>query len=157
MEEGKIYLTKEGLEKIKKQYQDLWEIRKAKSADDIPQFLQSEEINPEYLSFQEDLNFLENKISELKYILKNFQLIKPPAKEKREVVDLGAQVWLESKNNQIDKFRIVGHLEANPSEGEISNESPLGRALLSHKTGEEVVVPSAIKTKYKIKKIEYKR
>ena len=42
MEKGKIYLTKEGAEKIKKQYQDLWEIRKAKSSDDIPQFLQSE-------------------------------------------------------------------------------------------------------------------
>lgn len=157
MEEGKIYLTKEGLEKIKKQYQNLWEIRKSKSADDIPQFLQSEEVNPEYLSFQEDLNFLENKISELKYILKNFQLIKPPAKEKREVVDFGALVWLESKNNQIDKFRIVGHLEANPSDGEISNESPLGQALLGHKTGEEVIVPLVVKTKYKIKKIEYRR
>ncbi|MCX6764575.1 MAG: GreA/GreB family elongation factor [Candidatus Nealsonbacteria bacterium] len=157
MEEGKIYLTKEGLEKTKKQYQDLWKIRKAKSADDIPQFLQSEEINPEYLSFQEDLNFLENKISELKYILKNFQLIEPPAKAKREVVNLGAQVWLESKNNQIDKFRIVGHLETNPFEGEISNESPLGQALLGHKTGEEIIVPLAVKTKYKIKKIEYRR
>jgi transcription elongation factor GreA len=157
MEEGKIYLTKEGVEKIKKQYQDLWEIRKAKSADDIPQFLQSEEINPEYLSFQEDLSFLENKISELKYILKNFQLIRPPSKEKREIIDLGAMVWLEGKNNQIDKFKIVGHLEANPSEGEISNESPLGQVLLGHRTGEEVIAPSAVKIKYKIKKIEYQR
>lgn len=157
MEQGKIYLTKEGAEKMKKQYEELWEIRKAKSADDIPQFLQSEEINPEYLSFQEDLNILENKIAELKYILKNFQLIKPPLKEKREVVDLGALVWLEGRNNQIDKFRLVGHLEANPSEGEISNESPLGQALLGHKTGDEVVVPSVVKTKYRIKKIEYKK
>ena len=157
MQEGKIYLTKEGAERMQKQYDELWEIRKAKSANDIPQFLQSEEINPEYLSFQEDLSILENKIAELKYILKNFQLIKPPLKEKREIIDLGALVWLEGKNNQVDKFKLVGHLEANPSQGEISNESPLGQALMGRKAGDEIIVPSVVKTKYKIKKIEYKK
>lgn len=156
MEKGKIYLTKEGAKKIKKQYQELWDIKKAKSSDDIPQFLQSEEINPEYLSFQEDMNILENKISEFKYILNNFQMIKPPPKEKREFIGLGALVWLENRNNHVDRFKIVGHLEANPSQGEISDESPLGRVLLGRKTGDEIVVPSIAKTKYKIKKIEYK-
>ncbi len=54
-----------------------------------------------------------------------------------------------------DEYEIVGTLEANPALGKISNESPVGRALLGHKVGEEVVVQSPLKIKYKILKIKY--
>jgi transcription elongation factor GreA len=50
---------------------------------------------------------------------------------------------------------IVGTLEANPSEGKISNESPVGKALLGKKVGDEIVITSPINVKYKIKKIRY--
>ena len=154
MEEKKIYLTKEGLEKIKKEYQELQKIRKSKTKEGPPSF-SSEEVNPEYLVFQEDLKFLEDRMSEIKQILKDAQLIKKPAKEKQNIIDLGAKVSVETGDGQTDEFEIVGSLEANPSLGKISNESPVGKALLGRKIGEKIIVQSAIKATYKIKKIRY--
>ena len=155
MENKKFYLTKEGLEKIKKEHQELQKIRESKAKEGVPSF-SSEEVNPEYLIFQEDLKSLENRIIEIQQILKNTQLIKIPPKEKRNIVNLGAKILVETDGGQSDEFEIVGSLEANPSLGRISNESPVGKALIGHKAGEEVIVQSAIKAIYKIKKIRYK-
>ena len=154
MEEKKFYLTKEGLEKIKKEYRDLKNLKLSKTKGEVPKIWHSEDLNPEYLSFQEDLSFLETRLAELEYILKNAQLIKPPLKEKQKVINLGARVLVEV-DGQNDEFTIVGTLEANPAIGKISNESPVGRALLGHKVGDAVVVSSPIQTVYKIKKIKY--
>jgi len=152
--EKNFYLTKEGLEKIQKEYHGLKNLKIAKTKGEIPKIWHSEDINPEYLSFWEDLSFLEIRIAELENIFKNTELIKPPPKEKQNVVNLGATVLVEIEG-QTDEFRIVGTLEASPSLGKISNESPVGRALLGHKVGDEVIVSSPIKTVYKIKKIKY--
>jgi len=152
--EKKFYLTKEGIEKIKKEYKDLKSLRLAKTAGEAPKIWQSEDLNPEYLSFQEDIGFLESRIAEIEYTIKNSEVIKMPRKEKRGVIDLGAHVVVQV-GNQTDEFEIVGSLEANPALGKISNESPVGRALLGHKTGEEIPISSPIKTIYKIKKIRY--
>jgi len=154
MEEKKFYLTKEGLERIKKEYKALKELKFAKTKGESPKVLNSEDLNPEYLAFQEDINFLEARIIELENIIKNAELIKIPRKEKQNVVDLGATIWVEV-DGQTDEFTLVGSLEANPSIGKISNESPVGRALLGHKVGENVVVSSPIQTTYRIKKIKY--
>jgi len=153
-EEKKFYLTKQGLERIKKEYQYLKNLKLSKTKGEIPKIWQSEDLNPEYLSFQEDLSFLESRIAELEYILKNTELIKPPPKEKQNMVNLGATVLVEV-DGQTDEFTIVGTLEANPAIGKISNESPVGRMLLGHRVGDEVVVSSPIQTVYKIKKIKY--
>jgi len=152
--EKKFYLTKEGLEKIKKEYQDLKDLRLAKTKGEVPKTWQSEDLNPEYLSFQEDLGFLESRITELEYILKNAEPIKIPPKDKQNIVNLGARVLVEV-DGQRDEFEIVGSLEANPALGKISNESPVGRTLLGRRVGDEVLVSSPIKTIYKIKKIKY--
>ena len=153
-ERKKFYLTEQGLEKIKKEYQDLKNLKLSKTKGEIPKIWHSEDLNPEYLSFQEDLSFLETRIAELKNILKNVKLIKPPPKERQNVVNLGAQVIVEV-DGQTDEFTIVGTLEANPSLGKISNESPVGRSLLGHRVGDEILISSPIKTIYKIKKIKY--
>ena len=150
----KFYLTKEGLGKIQKEYQDLKNLKLAKTRGEIPKIWHSEDINPEYLSFWEDFSFLETRIAELENILKNAELIWPPPKEKQNIVNLGATVLIEV-DGQKDEFTIVGSLEANPSVGKISNESPVGRALLGHRAGDEVLVSSPIKTTYKIRKIKY--
>lgn len=155
VEEKKFYLTKEGLEKIKKEHEKLQEFKLAKTKGESPKILHSEDLNPEYLAFQEDLSFLESRIIELENILKNAELIKPPKKEKRNIVDLGATVLIEI-GGQKDEFTLVGSLEANPSLGKISDESPVGKALLGHRAGDEVLVSSPIKTIYKIKKIKYR-
>lgn len=151
----KFYLTKEGLEKLKKEYEALRVLRLSKLKGESPKIFHSEDINPEYLAFKEDIGFLEARIAELEYILKNFEIIKTPPKEEQNTVNLGANVTLEDKDGAINEFMIVGTLEANPSEGKISCESPVGKALLGKKVGDEIVITSPIKVTYKIKKIKY--
>jgi len=157
MPEKKIfYLTKEGLERIKREFKHLEELKLAKTKGESPKIISSDELNPEYTAFQEDLSFLESRLAELEYILKNTQVIEPPSKEKQNTVYLGATV-LVSVDGQDDEFTLVGHLEANPSLGRISNESPVGMALIGHRAGDRVVISSPVKTVYKIKKIKYER
>ena len=153
-ERKKFYLTKKGLEKFKKEYEALRNLRVAKTKGEAPKIWESEDLNPEYLSFQEDLNFLETRITELENIFKNACLIKHPLKKELNVISLGATVKVEVGEEK-DEFTIVGTLEAKPSLGRISNESPVGSALLGHKVGDEIIVSSPIKTIYKIKKIKY--
>ena len=155
IKEKKFYLTKQGLEKIKREYEELKNLKLTKTKGESPKIWHSEDINPEYLSFQEDLNFLESKTAELENILKNVELIKLPQKGKQNIINLGATV-LVAIDSQNDEFEIVGSWEANPSIGKISNESPVGKALLGRQVGDEVVVSSPVKTTYKIKKIKYK-
>ena len=151
----KFYLTEKGLEKIKKEMEDLKAIRLAKTKGESPKLLHSEDINPDYLSFEEDLHLLETRIDEVEHILKNFELIKVPPKSKRNVIELGATVTLKESDGQINEFMIVGTVEANPSEGKISSRSPIGKMLLGRKIGEEVVINSPINVVYKVKKIKY--
>lgn len=155
--EKKFYLTKQGLEKIKKEYEELKEIRQMKTKGEFPKILHSEEINPEYLSFQEDISFLESRIAELENILKNVKLIKPPQKERENIVNLGATVSVEL-NGEIDEFTIVGTFEADPSNHKISNESPIGQGLLGRRVGETVIIKTPIiNHSCKIIKIKYNK
>lgn len=154
--DGKIfYITKEKLQELKKEYDELVDFEHKKAlGQEAPKILESEDLNPEFVSFQEDVGFLRSRIDELKNILDHHELIKNPGKERQSVVGLGARVKIDI-DGQKDEFTIVGTLEANPALGKISNESPVGRALLGHKVGEEVIVSSPIKTIYKIKSIKY--
>jgi transcription elongation factor GreA len=153
--EKKIFLTKEGLEKLKKEYETLKALRLSKLRGETPKILHSDDVSAEYLAFKEDMDLLENRILELEYILKNFTLIKKPPKEKQDTVNIGATVTLADEEGSINEFMLVGTLEANPSEGKISIESPIGKALLGKKIGDEVLITSPIKVKYKIQKIRY--
>ena len=142
-EEKKFYLTKEGLEKIRKEYEDLKELKLAQIREESPKIL------------YEDINFLGSKIIEFENIIKNAELIRPPKKEKQNIIDLGATVLVEI-NGEIDEFRLVGTLEADPSNRKISNESPIGRALLGKRVGEIVVIKTPIVNHAcKITKIKY--
>ena len=150
----KFYLTKEGLEKTKKEYEDLKNLKLSKTNGEVPKIWHSEDLNPEYLAFQEDLEFLESRLNDLEHIIKNAELIKSPNREEQKNINLGATVMVQV-SGQMDEFTLVGTLEANPSLGMISNESPVGQQLLGHKIGDEVVISSPTKTVYKIKKIKY--
>ena len=151
----KFYLTKKGLEKTKKEYEDLKNLKLSKTNGEVPKIWHSEDLNPEYLAFQEDLEFLESRLNDLEHIIKNAELIKSPNREEQKNINLGATVMVQV-SGQMDEFTLVGTLEANPSLGMISNESPVGQQLLGHKVGDEVVVSSPIETIYRIKKIKYK-
>jgi transcription elongation factor GreA len=153
--DGKIfYITKAKLQELKKEYDELVLFERNKEGADAPKIFESESVNPEFIIFQENLEFLKSRILELKNILEHHELIKVPPKDKRNFVAVGAKVRIEI-DGQKDDFTIVGTLEANPALGKISNESPVGKALMGHRAGEEVIVSSPIKTIYKIKSIKY--
>jgi transcription elongation factor GreA len=155
MEEKKFYLTKQKLKELEKEHESLVAFEKSKTiGEEAPRVLESEDLNPEFLSFQEDMSFLRSRITELENILSNHEIIKNPPKQREKTIGLGARV-LVSVDGKKDEFVIMGTLEANPSLGKISNESPVGKALIGHKVGEEVIVFSPVKTIYKIKKIKY--
>jgi len=152
--QGKYHLTKDGLKNLKEEYQGLLKAKKASLTKEAPPFLHSEELNTEFVAFREDIEYLNSRIEELEYVLKNFELIKTPAQEEKNKVHLGAHIVVEA-NGQQDEFLVVGTLEANPTAGKISEDSPVGRALLGHKIGDKVEISSPIKITYKIKKIKY--
>jgi transcription elongation factor GreA len=154
--EGKtFYITKEKLNELKKEYEELVESERRKTVgEEAPKIFESEDLNPEFISFQEDIDFMRSRIEDLKNIIEHHELIKNPPKEKQSVIDVGAKVKIDV-DGQKDEFVIVGTLEANPALGRISNESPVGKALLGHRVGDLVVVTSPTEITYKIKKIKY--
>ena len=155
MEVKTFYITKDKLKELKKEYEELLVIEHKKTVEEeAPRILESEDLNPEFISFQADVDFLRSRIDELKNIIDRHELIKKPPKSRQNIVDIGAKVKIDVAG-QKDEFIIVGTLEANPDLGRISNESPVGRALLGRKVGEEVDVTSPVKTTYKIKSIKY--
>ncbi len=151
-EKKKFHLTKEGIKKLKNEYTELKKIKQSKvgGRDDVPDVLRSEELNPDYLYFLEDLKFLENRINEIDYILKNSEIIKS---KNKSTIDVGANVLVEV-NGKKNEFNIVETFEADPFQGKISKESPVGKALMGAKEGEEIMI-SSLKKRYKIKKINY--
>ena len=154
--DGKVfYVTKEKLQELKKEHEELVVFERNKTIGvEAPKIFESEDMNPEFISYHEDMDSLRFRIEELKNIIENHQLIKNPPKEKQKLVDIGATVKIDISGKS-DEFTLVGTLEANPNLGKISNESPVGRALLGHKVGDEVIISSPLKKVYKIKDIKY--
>jgi len=154
MQEKKHYLNKEKVEELQREYQELLQLKERKIKEGAPFSIQSGETNPEYISFEEELNFLNSRINTLRNILNNYEIIKPPPRGEQDKIGLGARVvvWVEGDK---DEFVIVDSVEANPAAGKISKDSPVGRALFGHRVGDEVVVSSPIQTIYKILKIKY--
>ena len=154
--DGKTYfVTKTKLHELQKEYEELLDMEHKKTTgEEAPKILESEDLNPEFVSFQEDVGFLRSRIDELRNIIDHHEVIKNPAKDKATFINVGAKVKVDVAG-QKDELMIVGTLEANPALGMISNESPVGKALLGHKVGDEVVVASPTKTTYKIKNIKY--
>jgi len=153
---GKVfYVTKEKLQELKKEYEELIVLERNKTVgQEAPKVFESEDMNPEFVSYQEDMDKLRLRIDELNTIIEKHELIKNPSKDKQGLVNVGATVLIDI-NGAKDKFTIVGTLEANPGAGKISNESPVGMALLGHKIGDEIHVPLPTKKIYKVKDIKY--
>lgn len=140
----KYYLTQEGLERIKSEYEALCEFKKLKTKGEVPVIWESEDVNPEYLAFQEDMSLLETRLMEHENILKNYEIIQPPkAREKRHQVELGATVTVDL-GGELDEFMIVGTLEADPLQKRISNMSPLGSGLIGARVGDTIKVKTTL-------------
>ncbi|KAA3659421.1 MAG: transcription elongation factor GreA [Chloroflexi bacterium] len=94
--------------------------------------------NTEYLSVQDELAFVDGRIQELAYILRHAELIQPG--EIDGIIRLGSTVVVQEEGAELETYTVVGPPEADPSNGLISNRSPLGRALVNHTIGDDVVV-----------------
>src|SRR3989344_7537904 len=110
---GKVfYVTKEKLQELKKEHKQLVDFERHKTVgEEAPKILESEDLNPEFVSFQEDMDALRSRIDHLEDVFENHELIKKPPKEKQVFVDLGAKVKIDVAGKH-DEFTIVGTLEA---------------------------------------------
>jgi transcription elongation factor GreA len=105
--------------------------------------------NAEYQSARQEQEKNETRIAEIEHILNNSEIIKPGKASTN--VRLGSKVELKSKDGKKKAFQVVGTVEADPLEGKISDESPLGQAVLGKKVGDEVQIVTPIETaSYKI-------
>ncbi len=105
--------------------------------------------NSEYQSARQEQEKAEARISEIEHILHNVELIKTPRGDNH--VQLGSKVSLQSADGKKKEFQVVGTVEADPLEGKISDESPLGKAVIGRKVGDEVeIVTPAETVTYKV-------
>lgn len=148
------YLTPKGLLDAKTELEFLKKTKRVQIAERIHQAREYGDIteNSEYDAAVEEQSLMENRISELENVLKSVKIISD--KQTTDFVVIGSTVKIEMDDG-IDEFKIVGRVEADPSKKRISNESPLGMALLGAKKGEEVDVATPI-VRYKCKVLEIK-
>lgn len=145
MSGGLYYLTKKGLEKAQKKLEEL-EVRRLNMIKNRkPRALDYREVDTEYVTYQEELGQIEKRIHDLKKILDTHELIEAPENEQRDKVFLGATVVIDMAGS-VEEFTIVGTFESDPAEQKISNISPLGKALLGRKEGEEFDVKTPMVT-----------
>ncbi|MDO8573687.1 MAG: transcription elongation factor GreA [Candidatus Daviesbacteria bacterium] len=149
-----VYLTQKGLTAAKEELGFLKETRRRQIAETIHQARQYGDLteNSEYDAALEEQSMVESRISELENILKGAKVIANPSQQ--DFVIIGSTVKIEMDDG-IDEFTIVGRVEADPSKKRISNESPLGLALLGAEKGETVDVATPI-VRYKCKVLEIK-
>ncbi len=148
------YLTSKGLADAKIELDFLTKTKRIEIAGKIHQAREYGDLaeNSEYDSAMEEQGLIENRIAELEETLKHAKVIE--SDHKSDFVVIGSTVKIEM-DNEIDEFKIVGRVEADPSKKRISNESPLGTSLLGAKKGEIVEVTTPI-VRYKCKVLEIK-
>jgi transcription elongation factor GreA len=134
----RIYLTAEGAEKLKVELTDLKGPQREAIARRLRDAIQMGDLseNADYHKAKEDQAFLEGRIQELEYILSAAQIVE--GEISKDVVGVGVTVTVQEEDFEPEQYYIVGAKEADPRAGKISNESPIGRALMDHRVGEEV-------------------
>jgi transcription elongation factor GreA len=140
MAQKKIHITKNGLAKIEVELNNLVTVRRPEVADKIKNAREmgSTENNAEYDDAKNEQAFVEGRILLLENLLRNATVIEGPSAP--GVVDVGDKVLIQNQDGKIEQFTIVGSAEADPLDGKISEESPVGRSLLGKKTGDTVKV-----------------
>ncbi len=137
------YLTPEGMKQLEARLQDLLEVRRGQVAERLRLALEEGgdlTENAEYEDAKNEQAFIEGEIQRLEQILSSAQLIEQP-KGKRDTVVLGSMITVTEKGSKEKEiYHLVGSAEANPREGKISAESPLGKALLGAKVNDKVTV-----------------
>lgn len=112
-----------------------------------------EDVDPEYISYYQDMGMIDLRLGKLENILKNAVIIEPPGESADTGIRPGAVVVIEREGKK-DRFKVTGSFESDPARGRISAESPVGAALLGHRAGEKVTVPD-INAAYRILEVSY--
>jgi len=143
MAERAVYLTRAGYKRLDEELEQLRTVKRPQVSEQIRQSKDRTDFedNAEYDEAKSQQSFVEGRIQELEATLAAAQLIGdgPPS----EFVGLGSHVTVKDSDDVEEEYTIVGSMEADPKKGQISNESPVGRALLGKKVGEtaSVVAP----------------
>ena len=135
------YLTAEGAARLKEELAQLKGPGRESLAKRLRAAIQEGDLseNADYHKAKEDQGFLEGRIQELEYLLKN-AIIVAAYEGERDQVDIGARVTIQEEDAPPETYLMVGAKEADPRNGRISHESPIGRALMGRRVGETVTV-----------------
>lgn len=142
MYERRVLLTQDGIKRLEAELHELRTVRRADVAQQIrdAQELGMTETDGQYEEAKNQQAFLEGRIQEIEKMLEMAEVIDESAAHASKEVRIGSTVSLKTKDNKRRKYQLVGAAETNPSEGRISDESPLGQALLGKKRGETVKI-----------------
>ncbi len=150
------YLTAEGAAKLQAELEVLKGPEREEIAKRLRSAIQMGDLseNADYHKAKEDQGFLEGRIQELEYTLRN-AIIMEDSGGPKHVVDVGTHVTVQETGFDPETYHLVGVKEADSRNGKISNESPIGQALMNHRVGDTVEVETpAGKVKLKILKLE---
>ena len=136
------FLTKEGYQKLQDELDFLRTAKRQEVANRLHEAMEGAELieNAEYEAAKNEQAFVEGRIQELEVLLASAKIIEDNGKKRGDTVQIGSKVTIKEGNFEAETFTIVGAAEANPREGKISNESPIGKSILNHKAGDTVKV-----------------
>jgi transcription elongation factor GreA len=134
------FLTPEGFKKLQDELEYLRTVKRNEVANRLHEAMDGGELieNAEYEAAKNEQAFVEGRIQELDLILATARVINEGGNS--DVIVVGSKITIQEEGSDAETYSIVGAAEANPREGLISNESPLGKALLNHRTGDKVKV-----------------
>jgi len=154
--EQDVYLTPQGAEKLKAELEELKGPKRDEIAKRLRSAIQMGDLseNADYHKAKEDQGFMEGRIQELEYLLRNAKIIDVSDKP-ADAVQVGSRVTVQEGDFPAETYFLVGATEADPRNGKISNESPIGKVLLGCRVGAVVtaITPGG-EIKLKILKIE---
>jgi len=136
------FLTKEGYRKLQEELDYLRTVKRQEIAERLHEAMEGGELieNAEYEAAKNEQAFVEGRIKELEILLASARILDEETRSKSDTIQVGYKVTIQEEGGDPETYVIVGAAEANPKEGRISNESPLGKALLNHREGETVRV-----------------
>ena len=150
------YLTNDGLQRLQAELDYLKTTARDQLARRLRTAIQQGDLseNADYIAAKEEQGFLEGRIMELEQIIRNVVII-DESQRNRDVVDIGASVTIQEGNFPVETYQLVGPQEADPANGRISHESPIGKAMIGKRSGDEFLVSTPNGTvHFKIIKIE---
>jgi len=150
------YLTNDGLQRLQAELNYLKTTARDQLAKRLRTAIQQGDLseNADYIAAKEEQGFLEGRIMELEQIIRNVVIIDENQRN-RDVVDIGASVTIQEGNFPVETYQLVGPQEADPANGRISHESPIGKAMIGKRSGDEFLVSTPNGTiHFKIVKIE---